>query len=71
VAVPAFFRIRLTGVSRDGRAHTVRFRGARLRVPAGGRASVTVDGLPKGLYGVTVDGVGGAVTIASGAGGGP
>jgi len=71
VAVPAFLNIRLTGVSKDGRAHTIVFQGTRIEVPADGRASATIGGLKKGRYGVTIDGRENAATIVSGAEPGP
>lgn len=71
VAVPAFLRLRLTGVSRDGRAHVLRFRGTVVHVPAGGRASALVTGLKRGRYGVTADGRADAAAIVSGATPGP
>ncbi|UGS34679.1 cupredoxin domain-containing protein [Capillimicrobium parvum] len=71
VAVPAFFDIRLTGVSKDGRAHTILFEGTTLQVPAHGRASAKIGGLKKGRYGVTIDGQENAATIVSGAEPGP
>lgn len=71
VAVPAFFTIRLVGVSKDGRPHTLQLEGTTVRVPAGGRAAGTVEGLKKGRYGVTIDGRENAATIVSGAKPGP
>ncbi len=71
VEVPAFFTIRVTGVSQDGQAHTIAFRGKSADVPAGGRASLRVTGLKAGEYPVTIDGDAGAATIAVGAEPGP
>ncbi len=71
VDVPAFFRIRVTGESKDGKQHTIAFQGTSVTVPAGGKASFEVDGLKAGLYPVTVDGRTGAATISTGAQAGP
>lgn len=71
VAIPAFFTIRLVGVSKDGQPHTLQLEGTTVRVPAGGRAAATVEGLKKGRYGVTIDGRDNAATIVSGAKPGP
>jgi hypothetical protein len=71
VAVPAFFKIRVTGVSQDGKPHTISFQGGHADVPAGGHASFKVEGLKAGRYPVTIDGSSGAATIVSGATGGP
>jgi hypothetical protein len=71
VAVPAFFTIDLRGVSRDGEAHEIVFRGTTIEVPAGGRAGARLEGLREGRYPVTVDGRENAVTIVSGAEPGP
>jgi hypothetical protein len=71
VAVPAFLNIELVGLSRDGRPHTLSFRGVEVRVPAGGRGAATVEGLRKGRYPVAIDGRAGAATIVSGAEPGP
>jgi ribonucleoside-diphosphate reductase beta chain len=56
VAVPAFLALELVGVSKDGEAHEVNFRGTLVQVPAGGRASVKLEGLRKGRYEVGLDG---------------
>lgn len=71
VAVPAFFTIRVTGVSADGKVHTIGFQGKSAQVPANGRASFDVEGLAKGVYPVTIDGRPGAVTITTGEQAGP
>lgn len=71
VAVPAFLNIRLTGVSKDGKAHTILFEGTTVQIPAGERASARIGGLKKGRYGVTIDGQENAATIVSGAEPGP
>lgn len=71
VAVPAFFTIRVTGVSADGEPHTIAFQGTTVDVPAGRRASFDVEGLRAGRYPVTVDGREGAATIVTGAEPGP
>jgi hypothetical protein len=50
----------LTVTSADGRAHRVLIRTPTphaLSVPAGGKASTLVPGLPPGQYAVSVDGV--------------
>lgn len=59
VSAPASLPVRLTVVSRDGRAHTAVLRSpvARtLHVPAGGRASVLITGLRPGTYALQLDG---------------
>ena len=71
VAVPAFFTIRVTGVSADGKAHTIGFEGQSAKVPPGGKASFDVEGLRAGVYPVTIDGRAGAVTITAGEQPGP
>jgi hypothetical protein len=71
VSVPAFFTIRVTGVSADGKVHTIAFQGQSAKVPAGGRASFDVEGLRAGVYPVTIDGRPGAVTITAGEQPGP
>jgi hypothetical protein len=71
VAVPAFLPVELAGVSRDRHPHTLNFQGTVVEVPAGGRASVRLDGLKAGRYPVAVDGRENAVTIVSGAEPGP
>jgi len=58
VASPAFVRIRLTMVSRDGERHSVVLRTPTvhlLSVPAGGSASITIPGLRAGRYPLEVD----------------
>jgi hypothetical protein len=60
VASPAFVRILLTVVSRDGAPHRVVLRTPTLQllsVPASGRASVTIAGLRAGRYALEVDGI--------------
>ena len=71
VAVPEFLTIELSGMSKDGAPHRLNFRGTVVDVPADGRASVRLEGLRAGRYGVEVDGEPGAVTIVSGAEPGP
>ena len=71
VAVPAFFTIRVTGVSSDGKAHTIAFEGQSAEVPAGGRASFDVEGLRAGTYPVAIDGRPDAATITAGQEPGP
>jgi hypothetical protein len=71
VAVPAFFTIRVTGVSADGKPHTIGFQGQSAKVPAGGKASFDVEGLKAGVYPVTIDGRSGAATITAGEQPGP
>jgi hypothetical protein len=71
VSVPAFFTIRVTGVSADGKVHTIGFQGQSAKVPAGGKASFDVEGLKAGVYPVTIDGRAGAVTITAGGQPGP
>jgi hypothetical protein len=71
VSVPAFFTIRVTGVSADGKVHTIGFQGQSAKVPAGGKASFDVEGLKAGVYPVTIDGRTGAATITAGAQPGP
>ena len=60
ISVPAFLAIQLTVVSADGQPHRVRLQarsGVTLKVPAGGRASTLVPGLPSADYKLQVDGV--------------
>lgn len=71
VSVPAFFTIRVIGVSADGEPHRVEFQGGAVDVPAGGRASFDVEGLRDGSYPVTIDGREGAATIVTGVEPGP
>jgi hypothetical protein len=71
VRVPAFFGIRVTGVSRDGHPHTIVFQGRTVPVPADGRASATVAGLKAGEYPVEIDGSAGAAKIVASADRGP
>jgi hypothetical protein len=71
VAVPAFFTIRVTGVSADGKVHTIGFQGQSAKVPAGGKASFDVEGLKAGVYPVTIDGRAGGATITAGEQPGP
>jgi hypothetical protein len=71
VSVPAFFTIRVTGVSADGKVHIIAFQGQSAKVPAGGKASFDVEGLKAGVYPVTIDGRTGAVTITAGGQPGP
>ena len=59
VKVPAFLTIELAVRSRDGRPHTILLAAPRtevLAVPAGGQASVTVPGLQRGRWELSVDG---------------
>ena len=59
ITVPAFLAIELTAVSADGRAHRVTLQArpaVTLSVPAGGRASTLVPGLPAAQYKLQVDG---------------
>jgi hypothetical protein len=60
VTAPAHLTIMLIVISGDGKAHRfVLFAPSRmtgLAVPAGGRASVAVRGLPKGRYPLILDG---------------
>jgi hypothetical protein len=71
VSVPAFFTIRVTGVSADGKVHTIGFQGQAVKVPAGGKASFDVEGLRAGVYPVSIDDRPGAVTITAGEQPGP
>ncbi|MBX5441208.1 MAG: hypothetical protein IRZ32_06730 [Solirubrobacteraceae bacterium] len=71
VSVPAFFTIRVVGVSADGEPHRVEFAGGAVDVPAGGRAAFEVEGLRDGTHPVTVDGREGAAEIVAGAEPGP
>lgn len=71
VDVPAFFTIRVTGVSHDGKAHTIGFQGESAKVPAGGQASFDVEGVKAGVYPVSIDNRPGAVTITAGQQPGP
>jgi hypothetical protein len=71
VSVPAFFTIRVTGQSGDGKAHTISFQGTSVKVPPGGKASFDVEGLRAGIYPVTIDGRPGAATITTGQDAGP
>ena len=60
ISVPAFLAIQLTAVSADGKGHRVTLQarsGVTLNVPAGGRASQLVPGLPSAQYKLQVDGV--------------
>ena len=71
VTIPALVPVQLTLVSRDGRSHTLVLRGRgrayALRVPAGGRASERIPGLPAGRYPLSAAGGGpGAALIAGG-----
>jgi hypothetical protein len=71
VSVPAFFTIRVTGQSTDGKAHTIGFQGTSVKVPPDGKASFDVEGLRAGIYPVTIDGRPGAATITTGQDAGP
>jgi hypothetical protein len=60
VASPAYVRIRLTIVSRDGARHRVVLRTPTshlLTVPPHGNASITIAGLRAGRYPLEVDGI--------------
>lgn len=53
VTVPPFLAVRVSVAATDGQAHSVTIEAGRtyqLRVPAGKRASVTIDGQPPGRY---------------------
>jgi hypothetical protein len=69
ISAPAGVTIELTVVSGDGHAHQVvlRTKPARaLAVPAAGRASAQLTGLPKGRYELEVDGAAaGAVVVGA------
>jgi hypothetical protein len=57
--VPAFLAIELTGVSKDGAAHTLTLSAGKaysIAIPAGGRTSKVVPGLKPGTYVVALDG---------------
>jgi len=72
VTVPAFLAVRVEVASTDGRRHTVVLEAAGrhvLRVPAGGRDSVLLDGLKPGRYRLELDG--GKASAALVAGGEP
>jgi hypothetical protein len=59
VRVPAFLTVELEVRSVDGRPHTILLAAPRaevLAVPAGGQASVTVPGLKRGRWELSVDG---------------
>jgi hypothetical protein len=60
VSVPAFLTVRVSVVGHDERAHRVTAQtdhGARtFEVPPGGSGGVTVPGMKRGTYRVTVDG---------------
>jgi hypothetical protein len=59
IGVPGNLPIQLTVRSADGAAHHVVLQSpspTTLNVPAGGRASVRINGLKKGAYRLTVDG---------------
>jgi hypothetical protein len=71
VSVPAFFTIRVTGQSGDGKAHTISFQGSSAKIPEGGKASFDVEGLRAGIYPVNIDGRPGAATITTGQDPGP
>ncbi|HZU40580.1 MAG TPA: hypothetical protein VE992_05995 [Solirubrobacteraceae bacterium] len=72
VTLPSSANVVLTIASRDARAHTVLVRSApprSVRVPASGRASLRLDGLPDGNYVIDVDN--GAATATLQMGNGP
>jgi hypothetical protein len=59
VKVPAFLTVELEVRSRDDRPHTILLAAPRteiLAVPPGGRASLTVPGLQRGRWELSVDG---------------
>jgi hypothetical protein len=66
VSAPLSVPVYLTLVSGDGRAHTAQlrtFRPRTLRVPAHGRTSVLLTGLPAGRYVIEIDGVTNAAVV--------
>lgn len=75
ITVAAFLTVELAATSTDGRAHTLRLTTpagpVTLNVPAGGRATVDVPGMPEGEYAITLDGRSGAGTLVVGGEPGP
>jgi hypothetical protein len=74
VKVPAYLSIELTGISKDGAAHTIVLSAGAdygVAIPAGGRAKKTLPGLRPGTYTVTLDGVQTAARLKVGGDAGP
>jgi hypothetical protein len=66
ISVPAFIAIELTIVSRGGRTSTAVLAtkpARRIAIPAGGHARVTLKGIPRGSYRLTVPGSGSATLV--------
>jgi hypothetical protein len=74
VKVPAYLSIELTGISKDGAAHTIVLSAGAdygVAIPAGGRAKKTLPGLRPGTYTVVLDGVQTAARLKVGGEPGP
>jgi hypothetical protein len=74
VKVPAYLSIELTGISKDGAAHTIVLSAGAdygVAIPAGGRAQKTLPGLRPGTYTVILDGVQTAARLKVGGEPGP
>jgi len=74
ITVPAFLAVRVEVASTDGRRHTVVLEAGErrvLRVPAGGRDSVLLDGLKPGRYRLELDGGRDSAALVAGGEPGP
>jgi hypothetical protein len=75
ISVPAFLTVRLAVVGHDERSHQVVAQtdhGPRtLRVPPGASGAITIPGMRRGTYGVSVDGGRAVGKLVVGVGAGP